>query len=158
MENGKVIYNNIESSTVQYGAYLDDFYASKGKDPIKAKPKKYKPTRGRKFKQSKVVRKNTVKTPIPKGNSAGIKTLPKKTLGGGGKLAIGLSIAGAVIGGIAIASSSSSNKSKSKKKEKQKVEQIPINNQRLDDSYAMQMAKDISSYRYGKHMTGFVNP
>ena len=47
---------------------------------------------------------------------------------------------------------------KSKKKEKQEVEQIPINNQRLDDSYAMQLANDISSYRYGKHMTGFVNP
>ena len=35
---------------------------------------------------------------------------------------------------------------------------IPLDN-KIDNrvQYAMQMAQDISSYRYGKHMTGFVN-
>ena len=31
------------------------------------------------------------------------------------------------------------------------------NLEEIDNSYAMQMAQDISNYRYDKHMTGFVN-
>lgn len=110
------------------------------KEAITNNAQKYKPKKGPKLKQ-KTLKQTT-------------KSLPKKTLSGGGKLAIGLAIAGAVVGGIIVASSDSP-KSKNKKKE---TKQTPINNQRLEDSYAMQIAKDISSYRYGKHMTGFVNP
>ena len=57
----------------------------------------------------------------------------------------------------------SSNK-KDKKREnndnKQQSNQqyrMTYQSQQIDNSYAMQMAQDISSYRYGKHMTGFVN-
>ena len=48
---------------------------------------------------------------------------------------------------------------KDKKQDKQvsKQQNISYNNQYIDNQYAMQMAQDISSYRYGKHMTGFVN-
>lgn len=81
------------------------------------------------------------------------KSLPKKSLGGGGKAAI--AIAGLIIGGMIL---SSDNEPK-KKSEKSKGHSLPrsTNAEEFDNSYAMQMAQDISSYRYGKHMTGFVN-
>ena len=55
--------------------------------------------------------------------------------------------------------SGSSSDDKGKKQDKQIVKQqnISYNNKYIDNQYAMQMAQDISSYRYGKHMTGFVN-
>ena len=94
--------------------------------------------------------KNIVK---PTKNTSKMAT---KSLGGAGKEAIGLIIAG--ITGLAIGKVLSSD-DKDKKQDKQVVKQqnISYNNQYIDNQYAMQMAQDISSYRYGKHMTGFVN-
>ena len=96
--------------------------------------------------------KNIVK---PTKNTSKITT---KSLGGAGKGAIGLIVAG--ITGLAIGKAlSSDNDNKDKKQDKQvaKQQNISYNNQYIDNQYAMQMAQDISSYGYGKHMTGFVN-
>ena len=95
--------------------------------------------------------KNIVK---PTKNTSKMTT---KSLGGVGKGAIGLIVAG--ITGLAIGKALSSNNDKDKKQDKQvaKQQNISYNNQYIDNQYAMQMAQDISSYRYGKHMTGFVN-
>ena len=96
--------------------------------------------------------KNIVK---PVKNTSKMTT---KSLGGVGKGAIGLIVAG--ITGLAIGKAlSSDNDNKDKKQDKQvaKQQNISYNNQYIDNQYAMQMAQDISSYRYGKHMTGFVN-
>ena len=94
--------------------------------------------------------KNIVK---PAKNTSKMTT---KSLGGVGKGAIGLIVAG--ITGLAIGKALSSDE-KDKKQDKQvaKQQNISYNNQYIDNQYAMQMAQDISSYRYGKHMTGFVN-
>lgn len=94
--------------------------------------------------------KNIVK---PAKNTSKMTT---KSLGGVGKGAIGLIVAG--ITGLAIGKALSSDK-KDKKQDKQvaKQQNISYNNQYIDNQYAMQMAQDISSYGYGKHMTGFVN-
>ena len=87
-----------------------------------------------------------------------------KSLGGSGKVAIGLIVAG--VTGLAIGKTlSSDDDNKDKKQDKQiaKQKNISYNNQYIDNQYdidnqyTMQMAQDISSYRYGKHMTGFVN-
>ena len=101
-------------------------------------------------------------TPKPSKNIVKpVKNTPKmttKSLGGVGKGAIGLIVAG--IAGLAIGKAlSSDNDNKDKKQDKQvaKQQNISYNNQYIDNQYAMQMAQDISSYRYGKHMTGFVN-
>ena len=95
--------------------------------------------------------KNTIK---PTKNTSKMTT---KSLGGAGKGAIGLIIAG--VTGLAIGKALSSNDDKDKKQDKQvaKQQNISYNNQYMDNQYTMQMAQDISSYRYGKHMTGFVN-
>ena len=96
--------------------------------------------------------KNIVK---PAKNTSKMTT---KSLGKAGKGAIGLIDAG--ITGLAIGKAlSSDNDNKDKKQDKQvaKQQNISYNNQYIDNQYAMQMAQDISSYRYGKHMTGFVN-
>lgn len=94
--------------------------------------------------------KNIVK---PTKNTSKMTT---KSLGRAGKGAIGLIVAG--ITGLAIGKALSSDE-KDKKQDKQvaKQQNISYNNQYIDNQYAMQMAQDISSYRYGKHMTGFVN-
>ena len=96
--------------------------------------------------------KNIVK---PTKNTSKMTT---KSLGGVGKGAIGLIVAG--VTGLVIGKAlSSDNDNKDKKQDKQvaKQQNISYNNQYIDNQYAMQMAQDISSYRYGKHMTGFVN-
>lgn len=96
--------------------------------------------------------KNIVK---PAKNTSKMTT---KSLGKAGKGAIGLIVAG--ITGLAIGKAlSSDNDNKDKKQNKQvaKQQNISYNNQYIDNQYAMQMAQDISSYGYGKHMTGFVN-
>ena len=96
--------------------------------------------------------KNIVK---PVKNTSKMTT---KSLGGVGKGAIGLIVAG-VTGLVVGKALSSDNDNKDKKQDKQvaKQQNISYNNQYIDNQYAMQMAQDISSYRYGKHMTGFVN-
>lgn len=98
----------------------------------------------------------STKTIINTINNKATKTLPKKSLSGGGKLAIGLAVAGLVVGGI-IASSDEDKKKKAKKEKNQQINNNQSLQQPIDNTYAMQMAQDISSYRYGKHMTGFVN-
>ena len=106
-------------------------------------------------KTTKQITKNTTEKAAKKTT----KALSKKTLGGNGKLAIGLSIAGLIVGGAILADNSPKKEKKNKKQ--QNNNQIQYNNQmqsqQIDNSYSMQMAKDISSYRYGKRMTGFVN-
>ena len=106
-------------------------------------------------KTTKQITKNTTEKAAKKTT----KVLSKKTLGGNGKLAIGLSIAGLIVGGAILADNSPKKEKKNKKQ--QNNNQIQYNNQmqsqQIDNSYSMQMAKDISSYRYGKRMTGFVN-
>ena len=96
--------------------------------------------------------KNIVK---PAKNTSKMTT---KSLGKAGKGAIGLIVAG-VTGLVVGKALSSDNDNKDKKQDKQvaKQQNISYNNQYIDNQYAMQMAQDISSYRYGKHMTGFVN-
>lgn len=96
--------------------------------------------------------KNIVK---PVKNTSKMTT---KLLGGVGKGAIGLIVAG--VTGLVIGkalSSDDDNKDKKQDKQVAKQQNISYNNQYIDNQYAMQMAQDISSYRYGKHMTGFVN-
>ena len=66
----------------------------------------------------------------------------------GGK-AIG--IAAAVIGGLMVINKLSKDNNKKKKEDEQ------YNYYQTNNYYEQQMAKDSSSYRYGKHMTGFVN-
>ena len=165
----------------------DDFYEylkifSKTQDPRKAyeiweqkhqtiennkpKNKKYKATKGPKVKPKaqktnelilkeqleqsakEVAEKNTKQ--VSKASS-----LPKKSLSGGGKMAIGIAVAGLIIGGAL----ASNNNNSSKKQKNKKPHSLPrsTNTEEIDNGYAMQMAQDISSYRYGKHMTGFVN-
>lgn len=89
----------------------------------------------------KAIEKTTKET----GEKVG-KNINLKKLGG-----IGLAIAavGAVAYGV--------GKAKENSEEKEKRIRQRYSNEGLDNSYAMQMAQDISSYRYGKHMTGFVN-
>lgn len=63
---------------------------------------------------------------------------------------------GAIIGAIGLVSYGIGKHNENKKEEKQQI-QYPQNNNYIDNSYAQQMASDISSYRYGKQMTGFIN-
>ena len=63
---------------------------------------------------------------------------------------------GAIIGTIGLVSYGIGKHNENKKEEKQQI-QYPQNNNYIDNSYAQQMASDISSYRYGKQMTGFIN-
>ena len=128
------------------------------------KTKKYKPVRGPKLKQiiettEQAFKKTIEQTTNEMTNNAAkkvTKALPKKSLNGGGKWAIGLAVAGLVVGGI-IASSDEDKKKKAKKEKNQQINNNQSLQQPIDNTYAMQMAQDISSYRYGKHMTGFVN-
>ena len=150
----------------------------------KSKPK-YKPVKGPKLKEVTKQDKNLEKatnevfdnfteninntpkskvksTPKPSKNivkpAKNASKMTTKSLGGTGKGAIGLIVAG--IAGLAIEkalSSDDDNKDKEQDKQVAKQQNISYNNQYIDNQYAMQMAQDISSYRYGKHMTGFVN-
>ena len=146
---------------------------------------KYKPVKGPKLKETVKQDKNLEKatnkvfdnfteninntpkpeiknTPKPSKNivkpAKNTSKMTTKSLGGVGKGAIGLIVAG--VTGLVIGKAlSSDNDNKDKKQDKQvaKQQNISYNNQYIDNQYAMQMAQDISSYRYGKHMTGFVN-
>ena len=150
----------------------------------KSKPK-YKPVKGPKLKEVTKQDKNLEKatnevfdnfteninntpkskvksTPKPSKNivkpAKNASKMTTKSLGGTGKGAIGLIVVG--IAGLAIGkalSSDDNNKDKEQDKQVAKQQNISYNNQYIDNQYAMQMAQDISSYRYGKHMTGFVN-
>lgn len=82
------------------------------------------------------------------------ETLKQTKLSGKGKAAIGIAIAAGAIG----AGSLLSNSHKEEKPKKQ--EMPPMNmqtNQRLTPGIEQQIAKDMSSYKYGKHITGFIN-
>lgn len=63
---------------------------------------------------------------------------------------------GAVVSAIGLGAYAIGKHNENKKEEKQQI-QYPQNNNYIDNSYAQQMASDISSYRYGKQMTGFIN-
>ena len=171
-------FNDIESNVK-----IDDSLDNLKKESVKKK--KYKPVRGPKLKETIKQDNNLEKatnevfnnfteninntskpkvksTPKPSKNiikpTKNTSKMTTKSLGGAGKGAIGLIIAG--VTGLAIGKALSSNDdNKDKKQDKQvaKQQNISYNNQYIDNQYAMQMAQDISSYRYGKHMTGFVN-
>lgn len=65
---------------------------------------------------------------------------------------------GAIVTAIGLGAYAIGKHNKNKKKERQQEQiQYPQNNSYIDNSYAQQMASDISSYRYGKQMTGFIN-
>lgn len=94
------------------------------------------------------------------------KELPKKQLTNASTEAIESNIKnidlkkigkiGAVVSAIGLGTYAIGKHNKNKKEEKQQI-QYPQNNDYIDNSYAQQMASDISSYRYGKQMTGFIN-
>ena len=129
--------NNLEKATNEVFNNFTENINNTSKPKVKSTPKPSK---------------NTIK---PTKNTSKMTT---KSLGGAGKGAIGLIVAS--IAGLAIGKAlSSDNDNKDKKQDKQvaKQQNISYNNQYIDNQYAMQMAQDISSYRYGKHMTGFVN-
>ena len=128
--------NNLEKATSEVFDNFTENINNTSKPKVKSTPKSSK---------------NIIK---PIKNTSKMTT---KSLGGAGKGAIGLIIAG--ITGLAIGKALSSDNNKNKKQDKQvaKQQNISYNNQYIDNQYAMQMAQDISSYRYGKHMTGFVN-
>lgn len=127
--------------------------------------KKYKPTKGPKLKQKTAEQtiKNTKSNKVsnitqtkinkPKSTSVAKKLTPKK-ISGGGALAIGLTIAGAVVGISALRENKPNDE---KRKNNTFNATTSYNYNYIDNSQAMQMAQDVSSYRYGKHMTGFVN-
>ena len=137
--------NNLEKATNEVFDNFTENINNTPKPEIKNTPKP-------EIKNTPKPSKNIVK---PVKNTSKMTT---KSLGGVGKGAIGLIVAG--VTGLVIGKAlSSDNDNKDKKQDKQvaKQQNISYNNQYIDNQYAMQMAQDISSYRYGKHMTGFVN-
>ena len=154
-QNKKYVHKLLKDNNIQS---LDIIHASENTEKITedlierintkdiVQSRKYKPTKGPKLKQ-KITQQTS-------------KSLPKKSLDGNGKMAIGLSIVG-LITGIAIASDSNNEKSNIKNKKQEhslpNTTSMYKNSNKIDNSYATQMAQDISSYKYGKHMTGFVN-
>ena len=180
--------NEYTSSEDFNNIYKDNTTIDNTLDNLKnesVKKKKYKPVRGPKLKKTIKQDNNLEKatnevfnnsteninntpkpevknTPKPSKNivkpAKNTSKMTTKSLGGVGKGAIGLIVAG--ITGLVVGKAlSSDNDNKDKKQDKQvaKQQNISYNNQYIDNQYAMQMAQDISSYRYGKHMTGFVN-
>ena len=137
--------NNLEKATNEVFDNFTENINNTPKPEVKNTPKP-------EVKNTPKPSKNIVK---PVKNTSKMTT---KSLGGVGKGAIGLIVAG--ITGLVVGKAlSSDNDNKDKKQDKQvaKQQNISYNNQYIDNQYAMQMAQDISSYRYGKHMTGFVN-
>lgn len=106
-------------------------------------------------KENELLTKKALKEKIPqlknKAETFKSKSLQTKSLGGRGKLAIGVAIAGAVGAGAAI-------KKNNKPKDKERQTSTQRESYGINNDYAMQVAQDVSTYRYGKHMTGFINP
>lgn len=132
----------------------------------KQKRPNYKPVKGPKLKENTT---NTISEIIEEAiEETAEKELPKKQLTDASTEAIENNIKnidfkkvgkiGAIVGAIGLISYGI-GKHNENKKEKRQQEQIqyPQNNNYIDNSYAQQMASDISSYRYGKQMTGFIN-
>lgn len=101
-------------------------------------------------------------TPIPKSNNIPNPSpkpqIQMKSLNGGGKGSlVGLAVAG--VAGLVVGKAISDNnrQKQQNRKANRQTRDKDVQSQQIDNSYAMQMAQDISSYRYGKHMTGFVN-
>ena len=100
-----------------------------------------------------------VKSPKPVSSKPNINThkptpkMQSKSLNGGG---VGAIVTG-VVAGIAGFAVTKAVSSKQKDKADRQIYDKDVQSQQIDNSYAIQMAQDISSYRYGKHMTGFVN-
>ena len=88
-------------------------------------------------------------------NNSGLKT---KSLSGKGKAGI---IIASLLVGTAIHNRNKRNSEKRQENKSLKNMLTPNNNYSNNiqeyNQYAIQMAQDISTYRYGKHMTGFVN-
>ena len=108
---------------------------------------------------SEEITKELPKKKLSKSASEAINKIGDIKISKAGKIGL---VAAALGGAYAIGS----NKKDNKKEEKQQTPnyqtyvanttQANYNNDLMYNSYAQQMAKDISSYRYGKQMTGFV--
>lgn len=143
MENGNVIYNDIDSLSDLEKEALD-IYENGTKRELK----------------------NTTEEIVEETTENIQKELPKKQLTKASTEAIENNVKninfkkvgkiGAIIGTIGLVSYGIGKHNENKKEEKQQI-QYPQNNNYIDNSYAQQMASDISSYRYGKQMTGFIN-
>lgn len=168
VKNNKVVYTQ-DGTNQQYTSKTPEnkievfdsdgnFAGYRDKNP---KPKKkYNVKKGPKLKEKAVetvekTTENTQKT-AKKAVKSEAKTskMATKSLNGSGNRAI--KIVAAFATGIAVGKAISDNKHHRKKDDENSKTNLN-NNQYLDNQYAMQMAKDISSYKYGKHMTGFVN-
>ena len=166
-----VIFNKNAIETVfTFNAqeYVDDIFANPLSVINNAKQsKKYKPIKGPKLKQTKEILtpqqafkktiEQTTNEMINNTTKKVTKALPKKSLGGNGKLAIGLAVAGAIIGVATITKNKDDDNKNNKQRHNLPNTTSSYANNYIDNSQAMQMAQDISSYRYGKHITGFVN-
>lgn len=126
---------------------------------------KYKAVKGPKLKE-KVIEEATEELPKKQLTKAsteaienGVKNINFKKIG---KI-------GAVVAAVGLAAYGIGKHSKNKKQEEEHKQQTyqqnnqqlltrlqQTSNQPIDNSYSMQLASDISSYRYGKQMTGFI--
>ena len=151
-------FNDIESNVK-----IDDSLDNLKKESVKNK--KYKPVKGPKPKE-KVIEEVTEELPKKQLTKAsteaienGVKNINFKKIG---KI-------GAVVAAVGLAAYGIGKHNKNKKQEEERKQQTyqqnnqqlltrlqQPSNQPIDNSYSMQLASDISSYRYGKQMTDFI--
>ena len=164
-------FNDIESNVK-----IDDSLDNLKKESVKNK--KYKPVKGPKLKE-KVIEEVTEELPKEKVIEEVTEELPKKQLTKASTEAIENGVKninfkkigkiGAVVAAVGLATYGIGKHSKNKKQEEERKQQTyqqnnqqlltrlqQPSNQLIDNSYSMQLASDISSYRYGKQMTDFI--
>ena len=164
-------FNDIESNVK-----IDDSLDNLKKESVKNK--KYKPVKGPKLKE-KVIEEVTEELPKEKVIEEVTEELPKKQLTKASTEAIENGVKninfkkigkiGAVVAAVGLAAYGIGKHNKNKKQEEERKQQTyqqnnqqlltrlqQPSNQPIDNSYSMQLASDISSYRYGKQMTDFI--
>ena len=119
---------------------------------------KYKPKKGPKLKEKINPNTNNLsKKKITEAASDAINKISDIKIPKAGK--IGLAVAALGIGAYILGSNKKENNYQQKPNYQTHVadtSQVKYNNAQMYDIYAQQMAKDISTYRYGKKMTGFI--
>lgn len=151
--NANAEYNDFIKKNEQILDEINDI-----KNDIKPK---YKPKKGPKLKEKiKPNTNNLSKKKITEAASDAINKISNIKIPKTGK--IGLAVAALGIGAYVLGNN---KKEKEENNYQQKpnyqthvtdTNQVKYNNAQMYDIYAQQMAKDISSYRYGKKMTGFI--